>query len=628
MSIIRPFSSSEISNLREIIEKNGFKINGKIENYFRYSISTRDKVLLFNLKFPVELPLRLNAPFEVATFRISMVIKLWNLTQKTYKVLIYLMKMLRNLALQISMEHHFPVKGLENKIVKLLNVIMPDVIKNENERAWLNRIRISLFNKRDKLKEFDKEIINNLVESFEKIGLKPTFKQPWEIKKGIPKIRTSETLLFSNEEQEFFILEKGYFTYFKDIEYNKFYLRSLFESYTPFILNELYGDLPEFNLNMYIENWIKFARLLLNSMIEIIDVGELNQSEFLNFRPEKELDRPDFELEENNFSFTALHYESRVSKELFPLHNDLFDKPPSNFEVIESIQNYTKAEELIRNYKFKEASEILDNSLKIFNKYKQKKVVVSILLHLRKIASLLNQQNITINYLQNALEVAKSGKLPLKYILRIHYQLGKIYFKLKDYNKALDHFKEIITFLENEKEFIKKDEYIGMSSLYLGLIYLEQNKISESRNNLKKAFYIGNNKSEKVKLKYHLLSAKYFKNKGNLSKAHKLLTSSLENINTIEKAYINILIDLFLELAELYIHYRKNAKKSFYYLDTIKGYLSKEKISGIQRTLRWNLLKSDYYKIIVKDNESSSYYLRQSKTLKNQLKIIGVIEFD
>ena len=31
MSIIRPFSSSEISNLREIIEKNGFKINGKID---------------------------------------------------------------------------------------------------------------------------------------------------------------------------------------------------------------------------------------------------------------------------------------------------------------------------------------------------------------------------------------------------------------------------------------------------------------------------------------------------------------------------------------------------------------------------------------------------------------------
>ena len=50
----------------------------------------------------------------------------------------------------------------------------------------------------------------------------------------------------------------------------------------------------------------------------------------------------------------------------------------------------------------------------------------------------MNQKNITINYLQNALEVAKSGKLHLKYILRIHYQLGKIYFKLKDFSKQFN----------------------------------------------------------------------------------------------------------------------------------------------------------------------------------------------
>ncbi len=630
MSIVRPFSSNEISNLREIFEKSGFKINRKIDNYFRYSISTRDKVLLFSLKFPVEmpLPLRLKIPFEVATFRISMVFKLWNLTQKTFKVLIYLMKMLRNLFLQVSTEYKFPVKGLENKIAKLLNLIMPEPIKDENESAWLNRIRISLLNKRDKIKEFDKEIINSLVETLDKVGLNPSFEQPWEIKKGIPKIRTTETLLFSNEEQEFFILEKGYFTYFKDIEYNKFYLRSFFETYTPFILNELFGDLPEFNLNIYLENWIKYTRLLLNSMIEIIDGGKLNQSEFLNFRPKKALDTLDFELEENNFPFTALHYENFVSKELSPLDYDLFDKPPSNFEVIEAIKNYKMAKELVSFYKFKEASEIFNDSLKILNKYKQKKAVVSILLRLRKIASILNKKNMALNYLQNALEVAKSGDVPNISIIRILYQLGKTYFNIKDYTNALKHFNVIIPLLENEKESIKKEEYKGISALHLGLIYLEQNNSSESKKNLKKAFYIGNNKSEKVKLKYHLISAKYYKNKGNLSKAHKLLTTSLENFEATETTNKNILIDLFLELAELYIHSRKSAKKSLYYLDTIKDFLSKDKISGILRTLRWNVLMSDYYKFMAKDNENFSYYQRQSKTLRNQLKIIGLEEFD
>ncbi|MFX0186684.1 MAG: tol-pal system YbgF family protein [Candidatus Hodarchaeota archaeon] len=625
MSIVRPFSSSEISNLREIFEKNGFKINGHIENYFRYSISTRDKILIIILKFPIELPLRMNIPFEVACFRICMVLKLWNLTQKAYKILIYLLKMLRNLALQVSMEHHFPVEGFQKKIVNLLNIIMPDLIKNENEKAWLARIRISLLNKRHKFEEFENKSINNLVETLNKAGLKPTFEQPWEIKKGIPKIRTSETLLFSSEEeQEFFILEKGYFTYFKDLEYNKIYLRSLFESYTPYLLSDLYRDLPEFKIDTYLENWIKFARLLLNSMIEILDAGEINKSEFLDFRAEKELDSEDFELEENNFSFSALHYESRITKDLYPLHNDLFDNPPSNFEVIESIQNYTKAEELIKNFKFKEASEILDESLKVFNKYKQKKAVVSILLYLRKIASLLNQKKITLNYLQNALEVAKTGEVPKEYILRIHYQLGKTYFKLKDHHNALNHFKIIITSLENEKDSITKVEYLGMASLYIGLIYLEQKEISKSKIHLKKAFY---SKSEKVKLKYHLLYAKYFKNKGNLSKAHKLLKMAFSEVNLIEEKHVNLLIDLMLELAEFTIHYRKAPKKALHYLNAIKSSLSQEKISGFQRTLRWNLLMSDFYKLI-KDDENSAHHLRQGKTIKNQLRVIGVIELD
>ncbi|MFX1395402.1 MAG: hypothetical protein ACFFAH_17845, partial [Promethearchaeota archaeon] len=559
------------------------------------------------------------------------VFKLWNLTNKTLKIIIYLLKMLRNLALQVSMEHHFPVEGLEKEIVTLLNSIMPDLIKEENEKAWLNRIRISLLNKRDQLKEFDKDYINSLVKTLKKIGLKPTFKQPWEINKGIPKIRTSETLLFSNEdsneEQEFFILEKGYFTYFKDLEYNKFYLRSLFESYTPFILSDLYGDLPEFNLNTYIKNWIKFARLLLNSLMKIIDVGDINRSDFLNFRPEKELDSLDFELDQNNFTFSALHYECRTSKDLYPLHNDLFDIPPSNFEVIESIQNYTKAEELIKFFKFKEASEILHDSLKVFNRYKQKKAVVSILLHLRKMASLLNQKEITLNYLRNALEVAKSGNVPIMYILRINYLLGKSYYNIKDYSNALNHFKTIIASLEYEKDSIKNFEYLGLSSLYIGLIKLEQNNISESKLFLKDAFHIGNTKSEKVKLKYHLLYSKYFKNKGNLSKAHKLLKIAFTEITAIEQKDIGLLIDLFLELAEYTIYYRKDTKKAFYYLKTIKDSLSKEKVSGFQRALRWHLLMLDLSKLL-NDSEATAHYLRQSNTIKNQLRVIGVLKYD
>ncbi|GAH83365.1 unnamed protein product [marine sediment metagenome] len=58
---LRPFSTTELTNLKEAIERNGFDLKGTIENYFRYSVK-KDKLILFTIKFPVSLPLRLNFP--------------------------------------------------------------------------------------------------------------------------------------------------------------------------------------------------------------------------------------------------------------------------------------------------------------------------------------------------------------------------------------------------------------------------------------------------------------------------------------------------------------------------------------------------------------------------------------
>ncbi|MFW9938483.1 MAG: hypothetical protein ACFFD5_12600, partial [Candidatus Thorarchaeota archaeon] len=393
---IKLFSSKEIQNLKEFVQKNGWKIEGIIENLFRYSLKKK-KLALFTIKFPVTLPLRINIPFEIVSFRVSLAFQFWHLNQYIYNTLLYLMKALRNLTLSLNMEHRFPIEGKQQQIIDLLNVILPEQINNENENIWLNRIRVSLMNKRDKLMDFTPDKYENLVEALRNSGLDPTFKQPWELKNGVPKIRTSETLFFSNEEDfdEFFILEKDYYTYFKDIVYNKFYIRSAFDSYTPYILNDLFTDIPDFKLELYVQNWIKFSRIILNSILEILSRGKLNPHEFIEFRPEKELidNIENFISEQNNFPFSALRYESLIAKEVFPIHTDLLNKPPTNFEVIETMNHYTKAEELMNNYRFEEAASIFNESLKVFNKNQQKKIVVSILLKLTKIAILLDQRD-------------------------------------------------------------------------------------------------------------------------------------------------------------------------------------------------------------------------------------------
>ena len=625
---ISPFSSNELGYLKEIFESNGFKVKGTIENYFRYSISTKEKIIVFTLKLPVKLPeqfpLKLNFPFEVISFKVSLVINLWNLSEKTYKILIYLMKALKQISTKASIEHNFPLEGLEKNLGILLNHVIPDVIKDENESAWINRIRVSLLSKRDHFKDLENKNIEKVVETLKKSGLNPTFKKPLEIEKGIPKLRISEILLFSNEESEFFILEKGFFTYFKDIEYKKFYIRSLFESYSPFILENLFSNL-NFNIEIYLENWIKFSRLILNALIEIIDSSKIESGELIEFKQKKLLEIKDFEENQNNFPFSAICYESSMPKDLYSLNTELLSTPATHFEVMESLYCLSEANELISSYKFKEASKILENALKMYNKYRQKKIIVLILLQLRKIASTLNQDSLAINHLQTALEISKSGEVPVEYILSIQYQLGKIYYKLGDFTNSLNYFKVLIQFIENEKGSIEKDNYLGMAFLYMGLIYQELNDIANSKVNFRNAFHIGSTKSQKVLLKYHLLRAKQYKKKGNLSQTHILLKKAFESLKDVNEESESVLIDLFLELAEFYVHHRKDTKKAFYCLNTIKSYLSKKNLSGIKKTLRWNLLMSDYYKFLVKSEEYKAFFT-QSENLRNQLRAIGISE--
>jgi len=623
-----PFSSNEIKNLRAVIEKNGWKINGSTENYFRYSIKN-EKILIFTIKFPITLPIRINIPFEVVNFRVSIAFQLWNLNQNAYTTILYLMKVLRNLAISLTLEHNFPIKGRESKLIDLFNLIMPEVIRDEHENTWLSRIRISLMNKREQLKDLSDEQHRKLVGSLINMGLEPSFNLPWELKNGVPKIRTSEALFFSNEKEfdEFFIFEKGFFTYFKDLEYKKFYIRSSFDSYSPHILVDLFNDHPDFKLELLVENWIKFTRIILNSIIDVIENDKIIQGELLNFRPSKELvyRSKNFILDQNNFPFSPLSYESSIAKELFPIHNDLFNKPPTNFEVIESINHYTEAEELIKNYRFEEATKLLNESLKIFNKNQQKKVIVSILLKLRKIAILLSNEEMALNYLQSALSIAKSGEVPINYIIKIHQKLGISYYKNKNYEKALDHLKIIQNFLLNEDISLTKESYLGMAYLYTGLIYLEQNKIADSKAQFKKVLEIGSN-SIKIRLKYFLSRAIHFKNKGNLSQAQRFLKHGL-NINDISfnnNTHQNVLIDFILELAEFYIHHRKDSKKALYFLTRLENHLSPKEINNIKRTIRWNLLMSDYYNSLEKNRQKSQFYVKESQKLKNQLQTIGV----
>ncbi len=638
MSMI-PFSANEIRNLREIFEKNSWRIGGQVEELFRYGIKSNN-LLLFTLKLPLLLSnVQLNVPYDIASFKISIAFKLWHLSEKTNRIIAYVLKSLEELSKQVSLEPEFSIEGKLQSFLKILNVILPDRIKNENERSWLNRVRISIMNKREQFledfKDFDMNKVKDIVRILDETGLQPTFKIPWELKMGVPKLRTSETLLFANEKEEydeFFILEKGYLTYFKDFEYKNIFIRSFFECYNPYILHSVLvkNDSSKYKFESSVKNWIKLSRILLNTIIEIIDEGSLNHNDFVNFRPEHEFIEKEFEEETSNFALSALNYESTISKELFDFHIDLLDKPPKHFEVIEtSLFYYTKAEAYIREYKFDPAIKLLNDSLKIFNKYRQGKAVVLVLLLLRKIASNLNQVDVEQNYLESALNLAEKGNISKNLILEVRYKLGKAYFKSNYLEKALEQLIVVTEFLNSKDISIEpetKDYLLGMINLYLGLIYLKQEKLADSKKHFKQAYLIGNSHL-KVKLNFCLFRAIEFKNDGKTSQALKLLTSGLTTLDTqTEAKHSHQIVRILLQLAAISIHERKSRSKAATYLEEVEKRIALTTIKEIQLSIQWNLLMSDYYKLLLNNKNNADYYTKQAKNLREQLNEIGVKE--
>lgn len=624
MSLI-PFSHREIDSIKDFFESHGWKIDGTIENYFRFSIKN-DNLLILSLKFPVALPFRLNIPFEVASFYVSIAFKLWHLNDNSSNVLSILLKKLRDFALNVSMEHNFPLNGKENLLVEILNETVPERVKNENERSWINRIRVSILNKSNYFEELSTEEISEIVENLKEVGLNPTFNVPWELKKGIPKIRTSETLFFSNEEtlDEFFILEKGFYSYFKDLVYKKIYIRTSFESYTPYILRKLYQDWKALNLGGLIQNWIKFVRMLLNSTLQILNTDIIDKNLFMQFNVEKEMNDDSFIEQINNFPFSPLQYEAQISKDLYFVHNDLLNRPPVNFKVLETINHYTEAEELYKSYKFDEATKKLNEALKIFNLYKQKKMVVSVLLFLKKIALLHNQDELAINYLESALNIAKSGEIPLEYIIKIQFQLAKVHYNRKNFYKAREHFRIIKKFFEDNQDDSIAMEYLGTSCIYLGIISAEENQTDEAMEYFKKVYLIAE-KEIKVKLNFYLIRIIHYKRTGELKKVQKILKDALKTINfeNIDN-HDELLADLLLELAEFLIHNKKDNKNALYVLRLAKDRLTSKTVKGIQKSIRWNLLMSDYQRFLEKNTKESLFYVKQSKILKVQLQKIGL----
>lgn len=617
------FSEKDLDFLNKLFMEKGFKDNLEPTNNFRYSILDNN-IITISIKKPIELPLRLNIPFEIVSFKSSLIFMIRITDFSTLENLNYLIEKLREIGIESNLEHEFPIKGKEPELLKILNQLMPEAINNELEPKWLNRIRISIFNKQSQFEHYNKIISTSVNNSIKKLGMESTNDLPLDIKNGIPKFRVNNVLFFKNVDSnnEYLILEKGFLTYFNDIIIKNIHIRSSWNCYTPYALLELFNE-ENFNLELLISSWIKFSRMILNSIIGLIEREEINKLNFLsgNFKQIALNSEKDI-----NFSFIPLSYESKIAKELHPVEYKLLGNPPSNFEEINSIELYQQALEQYSTYKFSEAINLFIESMKIFNKFKQRKIVILILLHLSRIAKILNQPKKTLEYLENGLELCKSGNIPLGLIIKLHKKLGKTYLLFNQLNKAKTHFHIIINFLESNVTDINDQVILADTYLSLAKINLKEENLSEVKLRFNKALNISKG-SLKIQLKYFYERAKYNKKTEKMAYAIKLLKQALNlpglDENTIQQHKKQIL-KINKLLAKIFIYFRKDAKNAHLVLDNMKKLLTSDTLFNLKMMYKYYQMMADFHKFLLKDENMSNYFLDQAINIKNQLNVIGV----
>ncbi|MHA1818844.1 MAG: tetratricopeptide repeat protein [Promethearchaeota archaeon] len=606
---------SEKEQIKQMLKALKYSPEINAENNLRYSIID-DSIIVLTSKLPISIGVKLNVPFEGGAFYNSIIFQPKIINSEILELINFFAVNLEYIRNNINIEHNFPIESRKMELVNLLNKFLPEYFSKDTERQWLTRIRLALLNKHKLFEEFSGKLYDQISDALEHVGLTPTFKLPILLKNGVPRQKVDRVLFFTNaENNEYFIMEPGFITFYRDLMSNHIMIKTHFESYSFLILYSIFKDVGNFSIIDLILSWIRYTRMTLNPMINIIeseyvvprDLYELNLDTFYH----------KYDLSETAIPIPQLVREIFNKDELIKLDQKFFNHAPKYFDELTALKQYKEADDLIKAGKLQVAIKALGKILVIFNRYKQKKGVVLTLFKLSDIAKDMRNFDKAIEYLENALDLSKTGEIPSEYIIKTHEKLGDVYFKSKQYEKAMEHYKIIIKFLEalNDEKYIY---LITKSRLEIAKLLITMEQFKDA-NLLFKKIIKDIHYDKDLEIHYYYTRALYLIAKGSYSNAAQLLKKGC----TMVEADNRMRALCHLELAKLFFYEKKNTQRSAENLLAADKLLEEKNNEDI-------LLKVQIYEILAdvfnkeNDREAMKFYLDRVRQLRNVLKIRGV----
>ena len=617
----QPLSHAEEVSLNDLFKKLGWVSTTRLQDDFRYSANV-DKICCLTARKNVTLPVRTFKPWAVVSFKSALAFQIRFLNEETYNLLNFVTANLQNVTKKAQLEHNFFLEGLEGKLVRALEDFVPDGGSNDFEQTFSNLLRVNLLNKYSKFGDIHNTFIAELPNICKQAHIKPTFSLPWELKEGYPPFRHENSLFFTNEEQdEYLIVEPGYLTFFHDVKVNRVLVRSFFESHSPYILLAVWKEM-DFKLADVVTAWIQFARQQLTNLTAIVEFQDFDKNLLQDINLEKKLLERGMDAV---FPLSALSLDSRMAGNIAVPDWRLLNNPPVSFDELEVVHKYQQSIQASRLGKYRDAITFSIDALKGFNRFGQKQGVLLTLLNLSYVAKKGRRLIEAEKYLRDALEICKTGEIADNIITQVQEMLGKVKLLVNQPADAIDHFEIATHFLEARVE--KEPELQAkIAKLKLKLLrgYIAAGNFTQAKLALKGALsyakdHLKNpNEFDEFMVLYYVEDALLAEKRENSSQA----ILALRKAAALEKKVTNkrLLFRVHFNLARLILIHRKNGQFSLKALQKAEEILSEKKEENIPKLIQVYELMSDAYELM-KDGETARSFSKRAADLRRALQI-------
>ncbi len=554
-----------INEIEKILEDEGYKPNDHFTSNLRYSIIREPELtLILGAKLSIKIPILHQPPIELVSFYPSICIRPRRLDESILTMVRYLTTSFKDAMLGIDpYKYDFNIDKYEAQISELVQNLYPnqgnfepEALKSEKE--VILTIRNNILRDYDTFENSYMKISQDVFDIYRDFHLLPTEQLPPELDEGFPRNRRNWAVIFKKDSPEEHLLEEpGSFTYWRDFHHKNVWIRTGLESYTVNIWYEAFKD-QDFKLNYLFYDWIIYCRGLIKKIIEPIldqiqfDAGLLKS--FSEIRLLKEY------LSKNGspaLFLPRIVYENLNSPEKNTSERFLFQGAPCSLEEMSAVEDFRLAELFERKGNYNRAHELLLKAKNKLRKFHHINGLIKVIFKLNDLVIKDKDYDKSVEFLNEALELSKSGQVSVVNIVNIHLSLGYSYALGNSAFDSEKHNQIVKSFLNSLPSTKQNENLICHMYLEFAKLNLIQNEYEEANANFKLLLkHI--KKNSPYEFLYYFERAHYYNAVKNETKHYLSLKKAIE----IDKGPLIERISANFELGKFYLYTKQDSEKA------------------------------------------------------------------